>query len=234
MCRYLYFPKSFGQISRFLPNKSAGDCVHYYYASKKTVNYKRIYRHYWAAQRKLLRAQQRTQESTSGSTVGPHSAPAAAAASSTATTTATMCTTAPVAPGVATSAPAVVAPEALALLQTIEAPGGLGCVDKVQEQRYMATSSIDSLIEPHTHSNERVDAVDVDAKQRLARRQERREQRRRERQEQRKCGLDDVMSSSSSSDDDDDDDIPSPVKPIQPMGPAIDVPGIFDAMDECK
>ncbi|WVO16371.1 hypothetical protein L204_104046 [Cryptococcus depauperatus] len=38
--RYLAYPKQFGRIAEGIPNKSAGDCVLYYYRTKKEVDYK--------------------------------------------------------------------------------------------------------------------------------------------------------------------------------------------------
>lgn len=38
--KYLKHPKNFRKIATYLPNKSVNECVHYFYASKMTVNYK--------------------------------------------------------------------------------------------------------------------------------------------------------------------------------------------------
>ena len=38
--RYLNHPKQFGKIAEGIPNKEAGDCVLYYYRTKKTIDYK--------------------------------------------------------------------------------------------------------------------------------------------------------------------------------------------------
>ncbi|ORX36843.1 hypothetical protein BD324DRAFT_651324 [Kockovaella imperatae] len=38
--RYLAYPKQFGKIADGLPNKEAAECVHYYYRTKKSVDYK--------------------------------------------------------------------------------------------------------------------------------------------------------------------------------------------------
>lgn len=38
--RYLNFPKQFGKIAEALPDKTASDCVLYYYRTKKTIDYK--------------------------------------------------------------------------------------------------------------------------------------------------------------------------------------------------
>ncbi|WVQ77231.1 hypothetical protein IAR50_006914 [Cryptococcus sp. DSM 104548] len=43
--RYLAYPKQFGRISDGIPNKSSGDCVLYYYRTKKEVDYKAILAH---------------------------------------------------------------------------------------------------------------------------------------------------------------------------------------------
>ncbi|ODO08960.1 hypothetical protein L198_00699 [Cryptococcus wingfieldii CBS 7118] len=43
--RYLAYPKQFGRISDGIPNKSAGDCVLYYYRTKKEVDYKAMLAH---------------------------------------------------------------------------------------------------------------------------------------------------------------------------------------------
>ena len=38
--RYLNYPKQFGKIAETIPNKTASDCVLYYYRTKKTIDYK--------------------------------------------------------------------------------------------------------------------------------------------------------------------------------------------------
>ena len=40
--RYLTYPKQFGKIAEGIPDKSASDCVLYYYRTKKTVDYKNM------------------------------------------------------------------------------------------------------------------------------------------------------------------------------------------------
>ncbi|KAK9874306.1 hypothetical protein WA026_002658 [Henosepilachna vigintioctopunctata] len=42
--KYLQHPKNFVMISSYLERKTVADCVHYYYTSKKTENYKRLLR----------------------------------------------------------------------------------------------------------------------------------------------------------------------------------------------
>lgn len=42
MRRYLAYPKQFGRIADGLPNKSASDCVLYYYRTKRDIDYKGI------------------------------------------------------------------------------------------------------------------------------------------------------------------------------------------------
>ena len=42
--RYVKFPKRFHKIAEGLPNKTVNECVSYYYASKHSVNYKKLVR----------------------------------------------------------------------------------------------------------------------------------------------------------------------------------------------
>jgi hypothetical protein len=42
--KYLEFPKSFGRIATYLHDKTAGDCVEFYYHNKKRLNLKRLVR----------------------------------------------------------------------------------------------------------------------------------------------------------------------------------------------
>eukprot|EP00127_Corallochytrium_limacisporum_P004381 Clim_evm15s159 gene=Clim_evmTU15s159 len=50
--KYLLFPKAFGKIASFLPNKSACDCVLFYYNSKKKYNYKKLLRQHQLKRRR--------------------------------------------------------------------------------------------------------------------------------------------------------------------------------------
>lgn len=56
--RYLQHPKNFVVISSYLDRKSVADCVHYYYTSKKTENYKQLLR----KSRQRTRASKNTQK----------------------------------------------------------------------------------------------------------------------------------------------------------------------------
>ena len=51
--KFLTFPKNFGKIATFLTNKSAKDCVRFYYDSKQTVNYKAMLREHQQRRRGL-------------------------------------------------------------------------------------------------------------------------------------------------------------------------------------
>lgn len=42
--KYLQHPKNYGVIASYLDRKSVSDCVQYYYLSKKTENYKQLFR----------------------------------------------------------------------------------------------------------------------------------------------------------------------------------------------
>jgi hypothetical protein len=42
--KYLEYPKEFGKIASFLPNKNVNDCVLYYYLNKKTLKFKNLTR----------------------------------------------------------------------------------------------------------------------------------------------------------------------------------------------
>ena len=60
--KYLLTPKKFGVVSSFLERKSVGDCVQYYYLSKKFENYKQLLRkHAKKRTRQLVRNQQQNQ-----------------------------------------------------------------------------------------------------------------------------------------------------------------------------
>ncbi|KAL3271044.1 hypothetical protein HHI36_021544 [Cryptolaemus montrouzieri] len=56
--KYLQHPKNFVVISSYLDRKSVADCVHYYYTSKKTENYKQLLR----KSRQRTRASKNTQK----------------------------------------------------------------------------------------------------------------------------------------------------------------------------
>ena len=57
--KFLLYPKNFGLISSYLERKSVRDCVHYYYASKKSENYKQLLRkHVKKRTRALVKQQQ--------------------------------------------------------------------------------------------------------------------------------------------------------------------------------
>ncbi|CAD5111166.1 DgyrCDS502 [Dimorphilus gyrociliatus] len=49
--RFVQHPKNFVIISQFLENKTVSECIHYYYMSKKTENYKQLVRKHQARQR---------------------------------------------------------------------------------------------------------------------------------------------------------------------------------------
>lgn len=60
--KYLQNPKKFGIVASYLERKSVGDCVQYYYLSKKIENYKQLLRkHVKKRTRALVRNQQQNQ-----------------------------------------------------------------------------------------------------------------------------------------------------------------------------
>lgn len=53
--KFLLFPKNFGAIASFLAMKTAADCVHFYYLSKKSVGYKQLIKASLKRKRTVLR-----------------------------------------------------------------------------------------------------------------------------------------------------------------------------------
>ncbi|CAG9833250.1 unnamed protein product [Diabrotica balteata] len=62
--KYLQHPKNFGIIASYLDRKSVSDCVQYYYLSKKTENYKQLFR---KARQRTRSSRNTTQKINSGS-----------------------------------------------------------------------------------------------------------------------------------------------------------------------
>lgn len=52
--KYLLFPKNFGKIAQFLSNKTSGDCVAFYYAHKRDMNLKKLFRQQNLKKRKIV------------------------------------------------------------------------------------------------------------------------------------------------------------------------------------
>ena len=61
--KYMEFPKEFGRIAEWLPNKSSGDCVLYYYLNKKALKLRQVTRQALAVRSKKRRKQAQQQQS---------------------------------------------------------------------------------------------------------------------------------------------------------------------------